>query len=1034
MRQWLLGVILGLCATLSSSLAGERPFFADASIHDIQFVDASEGWAVGDDGVIWHTFDAGLTWERQASGVQASLRSLHFVTPYSGWVVGRQALPDGSSVGVILQTTDGGLKWSRASLNALPGLNDVHFFDATTGFVLGDSSAAFASGVFLTRDGGTNWRSVPGPREPGWTGGTFRDSKTGIVAGPWGKLATLRDDQFRAADVDDLGGRGIQAVHQRGSWAIAVGQGGLILISADSSGLRWGFADPGLPQSVLACCDFQDVCVLDDHVWVVGQPGSIVLHSPDRGKTWETLKTGQHLPLRAVHFATPTHGWACGELGTILATSDGGKTWTIQQQGGQRAAILCVHGQAHTIPVEAIAHYGQQQGYLTTAVQLTSADPALAKPQAAFAEARLAGALREIGGAAAWQSWQFPLDANLHRMDAAILTRHWNRLHANRFAEEMLRQMVLALRTWRPEVVVTDGPSNGRADILDGILAEGMLEAFRRAADPQAFPEQITQLGLQPWAAKKLYGRVAQAKDAHLNVDWTQSHPRGGSPRELARPAAWLLGQSSFGADQGHFRLLATRVKDAHSHRDLMEGIALAAGGTARRTFTPLTEADAAAQQQIQAAQKLQQNLEKLCRMARQPEFAKLARPEQVMGQYGKVLKQLPEERGARAAYSLATALARQGQWHLARELYLLMVDRYPAHPLAAEAYRWLVQYHSSSEARRRHELRQFVRWDDGAIRGVAPNDNPASGTEILQSSQKKLFNVQNESRAWYQGSLAVESRLAAYGPLFALDPRVQLSLQSARRQLNQFDAARKWYQRYLDATAAATGDRELGTGRNPWRDAIAAELWLAERKELPRLPKPVYYGRQTAQRPRLDGQLNDACWQGLAPMRLQAANGDLGEGVETAARFAFDDQHLYIAVECAHPEHPPTPKAKQRQHDDDLRAHDRISILLDLDRDYQTYFHLQVDERGCLAEDCWGDAAWNPKWFVAVDSTPTKWTVEIAIPTKELLEGGIKPGSIWAANVSRTVPGDGVQAWSIPTGTEPRPEGMGLVQFIASP
>src|SRR5260370_42695720 len=49
------------------------------------------------------------------------------------------------------------------------------------------------------------------------------------------------------------------------------------------------------------------------------------------------------------------------------------------------------------------------------------------------------------------------------------------------------------------------------------------------------------------------------------------------------------------------------------------------------------------------------------------------------------------------------------GEWTMAREASLIMVDRYPAHQLAADAYRWLIRHNSSSEARRRHELGQFL-------------------------------------------------------------------------------------------------------------------------------------------------------------------------------------------------------------------------------------------------------------------------------------------------------------------------------------
>src|SRR5262245_19046620 len=73
----------------------------DAALHVVQFVDQQEGWAVGDEGVVWHTINGGKTWERQASGTWASLRALHFVNAFFGWVAGREELPHGGgSVGV----------------------------------------------------------------------------------------------------------------------------------------------------------------------------------------------------------------------------------------------------------------------------------------------------------------------------------------------------------------------------------------------------------------------------------------------------------------------------------------------------------------------------------------------------------------------------------------------------------------------------------------------------------------------------------------------------------------------------------------------------------------------------------------------------------------------------------------------------------------------------------------------------------------------------------------------------------------------
>ncbi len=63
--------------------------------------------------------------------------------------------------------------------------------------------------------------------------------------------------------------------------------------------------------------------------WAVGDGGTI-LATTNKGSTWlpETSTTTQNL--LAVTFADATHGWAVGEGGTILATTDGGKTWSAQ--------------------------------------------------------------------------------------------------------------------------------------------------------------------------------------------------------------------------------------------------------------------------------------------------------------------------------------------------------------------------------------------------------------------------------------------------------------------------------------------------------------------------------------------------------------------------------------------------------------------------------------------------------------------------------------------------------------------------------
>jgi hypothetical protein len=67
----------------------------------------------------------------------------------------------------------------------------------------------------------------------------------------------------------------------------------------------------------------------------------------------------------------------------------------------------------------------------------------------------------------------------------------------------------------------------------------------------------------------------------------------------------------------------------------------------------------------------------------------------------------------------------------------------------------------------------------------------------------------------------------------------------------------------------------------------------------------------------------------------------------------------------------------------------------------------------------------------VAVKSQPDCWQIEAAIPMMELTGDVVTAGRAWACNVTRILPGRGVQAWSLPADVQPRPEGMGLLMFL---
>ncbi len=105
-------------------------------IADIYFLDASVGWAVGENGLIMRTDNGGVTWLDQLSGTEETIRSVRFANKDVGWAVGGEL-----GVGVVLSTTDGGASWkleeSRQKMVKVSVLDQKNAWLAgSTGFII----------------------------------------------------------------------------------------------------------------------------------------------------------------------------------------------------------------------------------------------------------------------------------------------------------------------------------------------------------------------------------------------------------------------------------------------------------------------------------------------------------------------------------------------------------------------------------------------------------------------------------------------------------------------------------------------------------------------------------------------------------------------------------------------------------------------------------------------------------------------------------------------------------------------------------
>jgi len=204
--------------------------------------------------------------------------------------------------------------------------------------------------------------------------------------------------------------------------------------------------------------------------------------------------------------------------------------------------------------------------------------------------------------------------------------------------------------------------------------------------------------------------------------------------------------------------------------------------------------------------------------------------------------------------------------------------------------------------------------------------------------------------RATSRGNVLQQTR----PDLFA-QPAVRFALAAAQRR-SQPRLAERFY------AAQRTGAIDRA-----WRQCAQLEQWLAEPRGVP--AKPVLHCRQAASRPHLDGKLDDSLWQAAEVATLRSPLGDDGAWLATV-RMAYDASSSTWRSRCARPPGFATNRRPVRDARRQSRRPRSRGTVPRSRRDYATYYHLAVDDRGFTRDDCWGDATWDPTWFVAALSS----------------------------------------------------------------
>ena len=1006
-----------------------RPMQEDAELAEVFFLDSEHGWAAGDRGAIWHTSDGGEHWRLQPSGVACRLNSVQFLDADNGWAAGGLFHPyTHTSRGVLLRTRDGGRSWAQDKGLMLPGLLRVKFFTGSVGWAYGETSALFPSAVFATENGARTWGPLAGVSSPGWRAGDFIDGHTGALADRFGKLAAVRRHGLQASRTPPFGLRRLNRMKLIGPAAgWMVGDGGLVLTTTDL-GASWQLPEGDATAPAGPDFDWHALEVRGERVWVAGAPGTKVLSSDDNGHTWQAFGTGQNLPLYAISFVDNLHGWAVGALGTILSTDDGGRSWRRQRTGGTRAALLAIYSEPRSAPLEALARLSANDGYLAAVEILHRRDEQPVERESQTYGERARAALIDSGASAAHTAWQFPPPSGT-TFSAEQMVAAWNRANDGEGVERLEAHLVRQIRCWRPEVVLTHSASPHGDDPLGHVINQIVLECVEQAADATRYPEQLAQMGLNAWRVRKVLGSLPAGQLGDVNLASTQLATRLGCALadHVAGPRGLIADGYVASPTNLGFRLCVDTLPQHVGDRDFFSGITLHPGGEARRMLAEFSAQGVDVMRRI--AQK-HRNMQAVIARTEQSDYD----ASRFLAQIGDLTAGLDDATAGKVVYQLAERYRHGGRWPLAAETFGVLIERYPDHPLAEAALVWLVHYWSSGEAAWRVERASRVNEQRTAAAQVAGHlsviSPPSALGQVLPAkgrtagerkfAQGQVLTLDNTlAHDWPERAAALGKTLKQRSPATYAEPRVRFPLAAAHRKQGLAREAERYY---LETTRTR--------GKDAWWACAAGERWLNDPQDLP--PKATLRAH-SGTKPRLDGRLDDDLWKRAQRVVLHAPSADQEADAESpaAAMLGYDGEFLYLAVECH--KAPGERYAKSdgpRPRDPDLSGHDRVDFLIDLDRDWATYFRLSLDHRGWTGDACWDDASWDPQWFVAAGGDDKVWTAEAAIPLAELTGEPPRPKYVWAVGIQRTLPGGELQSWSAPAAATIVPEGFGYLIF----
>lgn len=223
----------------------------DSNLNKITFFGKQFGWAVGNDGVIFHTTDSGENWQKQNNQMDVDLKQVIFVDKFNGWATGWSHLDSklGTWPRTLITTHDGGETWHELSNHKTMSLRNMSIVNPQEGWAIDDDKNT----VFHTIDGGTSWQEISMPEKTKWG---------------WGNTYFLNEKQ---------------------GWII-----GESIVQTYDGGKSWKYRNRNTEGLPLEKISFANTKIGGGITWLMGwtEKGPDIARTFDGGKTWRPVSKG----------------------------------------------------------------------------------------------------------------------------------------------------------------------------------------------------------------------------------------------------------------------------------------------------------------------------------------------------------------------------------------------------------------------------------------------------------------------------------------------------------------------------------------------------------------------------------------------------------------------------------------------------------------------------------------------------------------------------------------------------------------------